>query len=392
MVTVGDIVLYLKTPRSIISAVSESIEGANSFIFKNTANKRLSSQNRTPVVGDKVLIFKTKNNSHLTYIAGTCADAFKKYVLDITPTNPTPYTTNNTIAVYDNTAHIVGLYDGKIGFSKFNGDGFDNVISPYALTYATIDITSDGTIWIAGVSGSTLYAIYYDGSWHQEAVYSGGEYGMYPNLKLDNNDIPYILFTNPIAYSAALRLANRLGGAWSTETLDTYTNSWGNPPTALNFDADNYPYYINRAEYTGTTCYEFGYKDADGWHYENCTGMEDFCIDADNYPHGSYGNGAENKIYHYYKDISGWHTEEVGSDDPGLTRINMYNGKIHIFQANGDLVVWYHQNDSGAWERCVIDSRHATGWQAFSNFEISTDSNIHVSYYLADVGYIYALR
>ncbi len=399
MAVVGDTLLFFKNIPILATSIGKSVIGATNIIF-NKNNKKITSQNRTPIVGDKVLVIPTKNNSKITYIGGTCADEFTKYILELTPTNGTPYSTNSTIAIYDNNAYIVGLSGGKIGFGVFNGTGFDYVISPYKLTYATIDVASDGVVWIGGISGSTLYAIYYDGIWHQEVVdYGGGYWGylMYPNLKLDNNDIPYILFTEQEKQYFTIKLANRVGGSWSVEPIETYLNSWGNPPTALNFDSLNRPHYINNAIYTGTTCHEYGYYDGTSWVLENIEGMSDFYIfdfyiDSDNYPHGViYGYTDTVRVYHYYKDVGGWHIEHVGWCE-GVARIKEFNGKPHIFFSDGDVTRWCYKNKADEWKYCDIDTRHATGWQAFANFEISPDGHIHVSYYLADIGYIYARR
>ena len=388
MVVEGDNILFIPAIRGIVLYISGAVAGANSFLFDNN---RITTKNRTPVINDKVIVFPNKMNSRLAYIGGTCADEFRKYDIGLTPTNPTPYSTNSTIAVYDNTAYVLGTSGGYIGFGVFNGTGFDYEISPYSLTYATFDITSDGVVWIAGVSGGTLYAIYYDGAWHQETVDSSGGYLMYPNLKLDNNNIPYILFSQPYGWNYCIRLANRLGGSWSDELIESYQNAWANPPTALNFDSNNYPHYINSSAYgEGSPAHEYGYKDGGGWHLEDTITMSDFCIDGDDYPHGTYASGG--KTYHYYKDGDGWHSEEIGDYEATLTRINTFNGKLHIFTTDGDYTTWYYQDLSNEWQYCVIDTRHATDWQAFVNFEISNDIHIHVTYYLADVGYVYARR
>lgn len=392
MVEIGDIVLFFQTPRQISSVISGVVKNTNNIIL-NTIKGPITSLNRSPVVGEKVIVFQTKKNTKLSYIPGTCADAFRRYTLEITPTNGTPYTTNNTIAIYDNMAYIVGVKDGKIGFAVFNGNGFDYYMSPYSLTYATIDITDTGIVWIVGVAGNDLCAAYYDGTWHYEVVTSEGGYLMYPNLKIDNNNIPYILYTSPFGWDYSIKLANRIGGSWSTETIESYTNAWGNPPTALTFDDLNHPHYVNASQWGGASpCKEYGYNDGLAWYLEDTNAINDIALDSDRFPHGSnVWYTTTNYVYHLYKDGAGWHSEEVHTGE-GLTRIKVHNGEVHILNSGGEGFEWNYKDIEGNWHYCLVDSLHATGYQSFINFDFSQDGHMHVSYYSEGNGFFYLVR
>jgi len=307
---------------------------------------------------------------------------------------------NTTISIHNDVPYILGHSGGHAGFGMWNGTSFDFYESNDSLSNLSMDVDSDGVVWICGVADCTLdgkycnlYSLKYDGVWTKTLVkYTGYLCERSPNMKIDNDDIPYIFVKYskpPLALTFNISLFKWNGASWGEEIVDTTTDAWTNPPSALNFDVDNYPHFTNAHTSFPQYHTDYYYKDGAGWHNEQIqTRAYDFVLDEDKYPH--MVTTTTGRIYYYYKDTDGWHSESIEvpptfGEFPRIRRTP--SGRIHIsvIIPPGSIIdpkgaYWYFRTTGGVWNRCLIDDNSDISW-----CNLDTDSNFKPHFVFGDL-------
>mgnify|MGYP001076776833 CR=1 FL=1 len=189
--------------------------------------------------------------------------------------------------------------DGDLKYAYKDGAGWhiQRVAGPYHVGSISLALDATGHPHISYGDGGVLKYVYYDPAdgWHSRTVVSGlGDEGGHNSLALDGEGNPHLAYYNHSSKEIVYTYQDAAG--WHSHTVDTGVGTtWEGSHVSLDLGGSEHPHISYYARPSRDLRY--AHRDTEGWHVETVDGdvregwpnSHSLVLDADGYPHISYG-------------------------------------------------------------------------------------------------------
>ncbi len=214
--------------------------------------------------------------------------------------------------------------------------------------------------------------------WHRQCVDCGEECDVrHTSIVLDANGSAHVSYV----FLIDVKYAHRNGG-WQSEV----TLGWGGGDTSLDLDANGYPHIAHCDGGAGYQYLWYTFKDVAGWHTEELPSLGahawvSLALDNAGHPHIAVEAGGE--LRYVYREPSEWVVktlDDAGSVGHYCSLVLDQEGFPHVSYSdgtNGDLK--YAWQDSAGWYIERVDSVGAVG--SHCSLALDADGHPHIGYY-----------
>lgn len=227
----------------------------------------------------------------------------------------------------------------------------------------------------------------WDGAAWQISVVDDTRWALYPSLALTSGDSPRISYED--ADRSDLMYAWYDTTGWHRQYIHQTANQIGQW-SSLALDSGDLP----RVSYSDESGRDIRYAWFDGtvWQNEKVADMgfaSALALDSTGAPHiilYDAGNGGSGKLYHSWKDGTGWHQELVDPD------VGLYAGSVDAeYDSQGNLCTGYQRyneagsdaryatNEGGSWAIETADGDNSVG--RFTQLALDSTDQPHLLYY-----------